>query len=193
MAERPMFMQEASVRRLTGTERGTAYHRAMQLLDLAALGALEGRALADAIRLQLDGFAEGRLMTEVQREAIRPAMLARFLDGELGRRLRRAEEVHREWPFNVMLRVDEALTAEEAGRFGSEELLVQGSVDCCFLEDGEWVLLDYKTDRSDDLDALCAHYRKQLHVYALALERITGVRVRQRALCLLASGLAIDV
>ncbi len=193
MAERPMFMQETSARRLTGTERGTAYHRAMQLLDLAALGALEGRALADAIRLQLDGFAEGRLMTEVQREAVRPAMLARFLDGELGRRLRRAEEVQREWPFNVMLRVDEALTAEEAGRFGSEELLVQGSVDCCFLEDGEWVLLDYKTDRSDDLDALCAHYRKQLHVYALALERITGVRVRQRVLCLLASGIAVDV
>ena len=55
------------------------------------------------------------------------------------------------------------------------------------------MLLDYKTDRSDDLDALCAHYRKQLHVYALALERITGVRVRQRVLCLLASGVAVDV
>ena len=193
MAERPMFMQEASVRRLTGTERGTAYHRAMQLLDLNALKELDGRALAGAIRAQLEDCARRRLLTEVQREAVRPAMLARFLDGELGRRLRRAEELHREWPFNVMLRADEALTAEEAGKFGGEELLVQGSIDCCFLEGGEWVLLDYKTDRSDDLDALCAHYRKQLHVYALALERITGVRVRQRALCLLASGLAIDV
>ena len=193
MAERPMFMQEASVRRLTGTERGTTYHRAMQLLDLNALKELDGRALAGAIRAQLEDCARRRLLTEVQREAVRPAMLARFLDGELGRRLRRAEELHREWPFNVMLRADEALTAEEAGKFGGEELLVQGSIDCCFLEGGEWVLLDYKTDRSDDLDALCAHYRKQLHVYALALERITGVRVRQRVLCLLASGVAVDV
>ena len=73
------------------------------------------------------------------------------------------------------VRADEALTPQEAGRFGSEELLVQGTIDCCFVEDGQWVLLDYKTDRTDDMDALRAHYEKQLNVYALALERITGL------------------
>ena len=71
--------------------------------------------------------------------------------------------------------------------------VVQGSVDCCFLEDGKWVLLDYKTDRADDPDALREHYRKQLNVYALALERITGVPVAERYLCLLSKGLALEV
>ena len=66
--------------------------------------------------------------------------------------------------------------------------MVQGTIDCCFIEDGQWVLLDYKTDRTDDMDALRAHYDKQLHVYALALERITGRRVKEKLLCLLASG-----
>ena len=70
---------------------------------------------------------------------------------------------------------------------------MQGTIDCCFIEDGAWVLLDYKTDRTDDMDALRAHYEKQLKVYALALERVTGLPVRQRALCLLSSGGLLEV
>ena len=104
-----------------------------------------------------------------------------------------AEEVHKEWSFNVMLRTEEALTQSEVGRFAGEELLVQGTVDCCFIEDGAWILLDYKTDRSGDLDALKKHYEKQLHVYALALERITGIPVRQKMLCLLASDVVVEI
>ena len=104
-----------------------------------------------------------------------------------------AATVRREWPFNVMLRLGEALTPEEAVRFGDGELLVQGTIDCCFVEDGAWVLLDYKTDRTDDMDALRAHYEKQLRVYALALERITGMPVKQRLLCLLESGGTLEV
>ena len=193
MIERPVFMQEESERTMTGAERGTAYHRAIQLLDFMQFKSLEGRALVDAIGVSLDAFAEKRLMTPVQREAVRPSMLAKFLDGELGRRLRAADEVHKEWSFNVMLRTEEALTEAEVGRFAGEELLVQGTVDCCFLEDGAWVLLDYKTDRSRDVEALKAHYQNQLRVYALALERITGIPVKQKMLCLLASDLVVEV
>jgi len=193
LIERPLFMQEESVRRMTGAERGTAYHRAVQLLELSALDNLGGRELVDAIRIQLDALAERRLITEIQREAVRPSMLAKFLSGDLGMRLRRAKDVRREWPFNVMLRAGEALTPEEAGPFADEELLVQGAIDCCFIEDGAWILLDYKTDRSDDPEALKRHYEKQLRVYALALERITGIPVRQKLLCLIASDTVIEI
>ena len=65
---------------------------------------------------------------------------------------------------------------------------MQGTVDCCFLEAGGWVLLDYKTDITRDREALVRHYEKQLAIYALALERITGLPVREKRLCLLASG-----
>ena len=192
LLERPQFMME-DARRMTGAERGTAYHRAMQLLDFSALDGLFGAALIAAVGRQLDAAADRRLMSDAQRDAVQPGMLARFLESETGLRLRRAETVRREWPFNVMLRVSEALTPGEAGRFGGGEILVQGTIDCCFIEGGEWVLLDYKTDRTDDPDALRAHYEKQLHVYALALERITGLRVKQRLLCLLGSGGILEV
>lgn len=193
LPERPQFMAEEAPGRMTAAERGTAYHRAMQLIDLRALDGLDGRLLADAIRARLDEAVSRRLMTEAQREAVRPSRLAEFLQSPVGQRLRRAETVKREWPFNALVRADEALSPAEAGRFAGEELLVQGTIDCCFIEDGAWILLDYKTDRSGDLDALRDHYRAQLSVYALALERITGIPVRQRLLCLLASNAVLEV
>mgnify|MGYP002626865249 CR=1 FL=1 len=192
LLERPAFLSE-DARHMTGAERGTAYHRCMQLLDLEALDGLSGKALSEAVGRQLDAYAERRLLAEGQRDAVKSERLARFLEGDVGLRLRAAGEVRREWPFNVRLEAADALTPEEAERFGGGELLVQGTIDCCFVEDGQWVLLDYKTDRTDDMEALRAHYEKQLKVYALALERITGRPVKQRLLCLLSSGGTLEV
>ncbi len=192
LTERPAFLSE-DARRMTGAERGTAYHRCMQLLDLNALSGLSGRELKAAVARQLDDFADRRLLMDGQREAVDAARLARFLESDVGLRLRGAKEVHREWPFNAKLPAGDALMPEEAARFGGGDLLVQGTIDCCFVEDGAWVLLDYKTDRTDDMDALRAHYARQLGVYALALERVTGMKVKQRLLCLLSSGGTVEV
>ena len=192
LTERPAFLSQ-DARRMTGAERGTAYHRCMQLVDLDALAGLSGRALTAAIAEQLDACAERRLLLDGQRDAVDAAKLARFLESDVGLRLRAAGQVRREWPFNATLRAEDVLAPEEAARFGGGELLVQGTIDCCFVEDGQWVLLDYKTDRTDDMDALRAHYEKQLGVYALALERVTGMTVKQRLLCLLSGGGTVEV
>lgn len=192
LLERPAFMAEEA-RRMTGVERGTAYHRAMQILDFAPLTGLSGRDLSRAVRIQLDALTEARKLTEIQREAVHPARLARFLETSVGIRLRTASEMRREWSFNAMLRVSEVLTPEEAGRFLEDEILVQGTIDCCFIENGEWVLLDYKTDRVDDPEAVREHYKKQLHAYALALESITGIRVKQRLLCMISADCILEV
>ena len=192
LAERPQFLM-ADAQRLTGAERGTAYHRAMQLLDLDGLAGLTGRKLIDAIREQLGAFARRRLLSEPQQVAVRPSALAAFLESGVGVRLRAAPEVRREWSFNVMMRAEEALAPEEMYGYGDAELLVQGTIDCCFMEAGRWVLLDYKTDRADDPEALREHYRRQLHVYALALERITGIPVGEKLLCLIAANQILKV
>ena len=71
-------------------------------------------------------------------------------------------------------------------------LLVQGVIDCCFMEDDEWVLLDYKTDRVEDPAALVARYRPQIGWYAKALAEITGIPVREKLICLLRAGMELD-
>lgn len=193
LSERPQFLAD-DAKHMTGAERGTAYHRAMQLMDLRALDGLSGATLETAVEAQLDSFALKRLMSAAQREVILSKKMSRFLEGPMGLRLRASKEVRREWPFNVRLRVSEALTTAESDRFDeSAPLLVQGTIDCCFMEDGQWVLLDYKTDQEQDQDVLRAHYKSQLSLYALALERITGIAVKERTLCLIGQGKTIEV
>lgn len=187
LIERPAFLSQDPAR-MTGAERGTAYHRAMQCLELAELAPLSGRALTAAIAAQLNSLLDAQRISAAQREAVYPGNIARFLESETGKRLLAAGEVQREWPFNAMMRISEALEADEADGFADEELMVQGTIDCCFLENGKWILLDYKTDRVSDAEALTMRYRSQLRLYALALERITGVPVGEIRLCLLLAG-----
>ena len=66
--------------------------------------------------------------------------------------------------------------------------LVQGVIDCCFEEDGQWVLVDYKTDSPRDVQAVLDKHRPQLNVYADALLRITGMEVKERILYLVRAG-----
>ena len=106
---------------------------------------------------------------------------------ETGRRLLASPLVRREWPFNLRMNAQEALGVDSQAR-----VVVQGVVDCCFMEDGAWVLLDYKTDRLEDEDLL-RRYRAQVELYRKALERITGIPVKETLLCLLSAGRELRV
>ena len=72
-------------------------------------------------------------------------------------------------------------------------MLVQGVIDCCFIDDGGWVLIDYKTDREDDMDLLRERYISQLNLYARALDEVTHMPVRQKGLFLLRKGAFLDL
>ncbi len=160
MPKRPLFME---ARGLTASERGDAVHAFLR----AATG-----AEVDAIALRSDLLARGVLSAE-QGAALPLAKLSRCLEGPLFVRIRSAGVVRREWPFN--------LRREENG----ERTLLQGVIDCCFLEDGQWVLVDYKSDRVSDPSVLVERYRPQIALYASALETITGIPVRERIMFLL--------
>jgi ATP-dependent helicase/nuclease subunit A len=68
--------------------------------------------------------------------------------------------------------------------------IIQGVIDLAFLEDGGWVIADYKTDLGTDpdfgrrLDA----YRRQVDIYAEAWARLTGDLVKERVLFFTAQG-----
>ena len=63
-----------------------------------------------------------------------------------------------------------------------EEILVQGIIDAWFLEEDEIVLIDYKTDRIafGEETRLVERYRAQLEYYQMALERLTGKKVKEK-------------
>ena len=66
-----------------------------------------------------------------------------------------------------------------------EPILVQGIIDCFFEEDGQIVIVDYKTDhipKENGEEILRTRYKVQLDYYQRAIEQITGMKVSQRIL-----------
>lgn len=163
LPSRPAFMEE---RTLTGAERGTLMHRALSLIPLENLRGAHN--LYAAVKQAVHDMADRGVFTYQEVMVLYLKGLADFYGSELGQRLLKSPNVRREWAFNLVM--------DERGT------LLQGVIDCAFLEDGAWVLVDYKTDRIEDEDAFIQRYQLQIDWYAKALERITGLPVKEKYL-----------
>jgi len=173
----PRFMEQRS---MTGAQIGTAFHRMMRMLDLDALR--RTKHLEKEIAGQCAAMLERGVITRAEADAVSPAMLTRFFAHSTGIRLLASPRVEREWAF----------TWKRTGDQGETQLL-QGVIDCCFEEDGRWILIDYKTDSAKDAPAAIQKHRPQLEIYADALEHITGMPVRERILYLVRAGAGYPV
>ena len=184
--QRPEFMNEGG---LTANERGTAIHAFLRHVDYRKIHALCGDELKIALGEQKREMLRKGLLSAVQGQAVLLSQMSQFLQSPIGLRIRNAENVKREWRFNLRMRASEAIESASP----SANVVVQGSIDLCFEEDGEWVLLDYKTDRTDDKEALKARYFPQLNLYARALRSITGMPVKEIVLCLIRQSDVISI
>lgn len=73
------------------------------------------------------------------------------------------------------------------------ELYIQGIIDCYFEEDGEYVIVDYKTDKVESESQLAKRYSGQLGLYREALESISKKRVKVSYIYSLHLGKEIEV
>ena len=167
----PKFLQADT--ELKGASRGTAYHKVLELLDFAK--EYNEASLIEIIR----AFTLEEKMSEEMADCIRISDILAFLQCPVGRRMHEAakrKNLYAEQPF--VLGVD----AEEVypGSNSDETILVQGIIDVFFEEDGELVVLDYKTDRIHAAHELLEKYHAQLDYYAKALERMTGRKVKEK-------------
>ncbi|MBC8535306.1 helicase-exonuclease AddAB subunit AddA [Feifania hominis] len=173
---RPKFLTQTTA--LTPAERGTAMHKFMQFADLENL--VRSRDVAG----ELERLVGCEFLTAAEAGAVETQRVERFLESSLGRRLAVSPRVLREMRFNIARPAGEIeqYAADAAGDPGAV-IVVQGVLDCAFLEGDGYVLFDFKTDRvTDDGSALAACYRPQLELYEQALREITGMPVTERYL-----------
>lgn len=162
LPSRPAFLEE---KQITGAERGTLMHRALSIIPLEKLrGAVN---LYSAVKQAVHDMADREVFTYLEVMLLYIKGLAEFFQSELGQRMLHSPNVRREWAFNLVM---------------EEGSLLQGVIDCAFMEEGRWVLVDYKTDRIEDEDAFIQRYQLQIDWYARALEKITGIPVKARYL-----------
>ena len=104
------------------------------------------------------------------------ANLGYFIGTDLFARMCTSPRVYRELPFTLAMDTGELL-----GVPSEERVLLQGVIDACFREGDGFVLLDYKTDRVEgDPTAWAERHRRQVELYAKALETLTGRPVTEK-------------
>lgn len=174
---KPKFL--AGKTALTGAERGTALHLVMQDLDFFC------EPNEQSVRAQIEAMRAQRKLTEEQAKAADVHAIVRFLRSDLAVRIRKSEQVEREYRFSLLRPVRDFSSLD-----ADDSVLLQGVVDCFFEEDGELVVVDFKTDHVSraQLDERAEHYRPQLEAYSMALTRVMGKKVKEKVLYFFSAG-----
>jgi ATP-dependent helicase/nuclease subunit A len=181
----PTFLQGKTS--LTPAERGTIMHLVMQSLNLNRVSSYK------EIKEQIEKMVEAELLTEEQAKTVNIKKIEDFFKSPLGQRMISSSNIRREVPFHIELS-SRLVYKDLPEEYENENIAVQGIIDCFFEEDGEIVLLDYKTDYVNDnnVDEIKEKYKVQIELYGKALEKITGKRVKEKYIYLFYNGEIIN-
>ncbi|MGI6412122.1 MAG: helicase-exonuclease AddAB subunit AddA [Syntrophomonadaceae bacterium] len=165
----PRFMVQN--RRLSAAEKGSIIHFVMQYLDFK-------RATSTYdIKSQLENMVNAGLLDREAAETVNEKDILNFCLSDLGKRVCRADKVYREIPFNYLCPANEVFDGLVKC---NERLLLQGIIDLYFYEDGQIVLVDYKTGHLlGDHERVPENYKTQMKLYKNALENILGDKVKE--------------
>lgn len=183
--EEPKIAEQLT-RAQSGIQYGTAVHKIMELLSFSEKLQVENAKDAkNRLYAVLKGereqwIAEGTVTKEELACVSMNKMLCFFQSG-LSQRMIAANqkgELFKEQPFVLGISADRLKPSFPP----TETILIQGVIDVFFYENDEIVLADYKTDKVSCREELVKRYKTQLDYYQMALEQITGKKVKERYL-----------
>ena len=166
-SQRPSFMSSDN---MTATDRGTAMHRVMQHFDFAKCNAIDE---------EIDRLYEWQFISENEYNSLDKKALNKFFESEIFNRIQNSKLIKREMKFLTEVSAN-VIDPTLDSKFANEKVIIQGAIDLCFIEDDGIVILDFKTDRTDNPDELTKAYGQQLEIYALAAEKIFKMPVKEK-------------
>lgn len=161
----PEFLKPQT--KLTGAKIGTIMHLCMQKLDLRK------EYTIDEIAEFVDKMVYDKIISLEEAESINKEQLLEFTKSDIAKRIRKAKAIYKEKPFYININASEIY-----GEKINENILVQGIIDLYFIdEENRLVLVDYKTDRVENIEELIPKYKTQLDLYKQALEEALDRKV----------------
>lgn len=168
LVKTPRFLE--GVKGYTSAEKGTIMHFVMQHLKFK-----QSLDLKD-IDAQIEAMIFKDLLTDEEAKVVDRMKIISFFDSDIGKRMLGNKLVFREVPFVYKKKASSVIEDLDS----MESIYIQGIIDCYFIEDGEIVLVDYKTDYvADSVDTLVEKYTPQLAMYKEAIENITKKKVKE--------------
>lgn len=165
--ERPEFMMGD---KLTGAARGTAMHHIMQFINFEDEVNVEG---------EIERLREWKFITEQEAASADIEAIKKFFKSDIYNRIMSSNGIHREMRFLTEIpasRIEPSVDVNAS----DAAIIVQGAVDLCFEESDGIVVLDFKTDRVDNMSELVACYGEQLNIYSAAAEKIFSKPVKEK-------------
>ena len=156
-----------------GNEKCTVIHKIMELIDFT-------RNSMDEIREQIRSFFDHGYLEERYREHVRADKIYNMVNSPLGIRMAEAQKNHtlyREQQFYIGMKPEDISPEYKDSK---DMVVVQGVIDAYFLEGDQVVLMDYKTDRVDQISDLVSRYHVQLDMYAKTIHQLTGRMVTEK-------------
>ena len=157
--------------KMSGADIGNAYHHCMEHISFDVVRNSPENELVDNIAAEIFRLCDKGKITEDELNSIKAEKIAGFFTSNLGKRLLNSPHIEREFPFYAEIEGSE-IDENTGGVIG-----VQGRIDVCFEENGEIVVVDYKTDV--DINAEKDAYEKQVKIYAKVLPMLLGKSVSQ--------------
>ena len=144
----------------TAAEKGTAMHLFAQHADiLLARTNLEN----EIARLEKEGKIDVSLLNI-------PA-IEKFIFSDVANMILNSEKVYTEKDFLVPYNAARALDDD---RYTSDEIMIQGIMDCVLENGDEITTIDYKTDFIHSIDQLKSRYSRQLELYHHGAKQLFG-------------------
>ncbi len=175
---RPSFIMAHG---LTAAEKGTVLHAFLQYVDYYKY--------KENSHNEMSRLIENKFLSRDQVDILEKDKINKFFSSNIMNRIMHSENVMREYKFTIDINAGE-IDNTLPEHLKNVPVILQGAVDCIFIEGSSAIIVDYKTDKVLELDELRNHYKKQLSLYKKAVELCLGIEVKE---CLIYSFYLNDV
>ena len=165
-SSKPEFMNKE---KMTPAKRGTAMHTFMQFCSY--------NDAKENLEKEINRLKENGFLTKEQADCLDRAKLSSFFSSSFAKRMFEADNIYREIKVNSFIKASDIYDVDY-----DDKILVQGIADCVFEENGELILVDYKTDRVKSEEELLERYKKQIAFYRYSIEKTLKMPVKEAVL-----------
>lgn len=175
-SKKPNFSLKENI---TPAQLGTAMHTFLQFADF--------KLAKENLKVELQKLISKGYISEEICQKLNLYNIRRFLNSELVSRMLKSDYVKKEFEFSVRMPLKD-YDKDLSEKYQNENIILQGSIDCIFKEDNQWIIVDYKTDKFKSVNEIKNKYSKQLDLYSKALKKCTKISVKQNILYLFYTG-----
>ena len=152
--------------KISAAHKGTILHLFLKFTDF----------YADDTRTAVENcknyLVQNSFLSQEEVDSVDLKVVETFLNSDICKEIKCADTVHKEIPFNICVNGD---IPSKDPQLSEDTVLLQGIIDCLYVKNGKFFIVDYKTDNGRlNEDELVEQYRPQLELYRIAAEKITG-------------------